>query len=548
MPYLGLLAFVALIVGLVLAALALARTAAYARAVIAFDVLAARRPAAILLCALLSFTGSALVATFVMWPEPRIHDEFSYLLGADTFVHGRLTNPPHPLWPFFESFHIIQQPTYASKYPPAQAAALAIGTLAFGHPLAGVWLAGALMCGAICWMLYAYVTPRWALVGGVIATLQVGIATYWTQSYWGGALAAAGSAIVFGATPRIVGNARTRDAVVLGAGLLLLANSRPFDGAITSLAAAGYLTIALVREPRRLLPTLSPLLLVLALGGAAMAYYNHVVTGHWWLHPYILHDRTYTAQPTLVLQKWRPVEAPRHETMEIQKDAWDKLPEVQEGSALTPRALRDLRRFFVGRGVFVPFVAGALFALTRADGRMLVAAIAWALGALRLLYFFKVHYAAAVAAPVYALVAIGLQQIAALRLRRWPLGEAFCLVAIAASVGSLLLDVERAPLIQTHFGYDDFYARRPDAIDRLERSPGRDLVVVSYGPEHPVHRDWVYNAADIDAADIVWARDMGPERNLELLAYFRDGQQRTVWLLKNGFDEESDGLHPYPDS
>ena len=185
-------------------------------------------------------------------PPPAFQDDFSYLLAADTFAHWRLANPSHPMWIHFETFHVIFHPTYASMYPPAQGLLLLAGRM-LGHPFVGVALSIGLMCAAICWMLQAWLPPGWALLGGVLPITRIGMFSYWANSYCGGAVAAIGGALVLGAWPRIIRRQRLGDALMLGLGLAILANSRPYEGFILALPVAVSLFLWMLgkRSPPR---------------------------------------------------------------------------------------------------------------------------------------------------------------------------------------------------------------------------------------------------------------------------------------------------------
>ncbi len=104
------------------------------------------------LAIVLIVAAAILVRLSPLWllpiPAPLVHDEFVHLLAGDTFAHGRIASPTHPMWLLFDTIHVNQHPTYISKYPPAQSAVLAVGQV-LGDPWFGVLLSVALMCAAV---------------------------------------------------------------------------------------------------------------------------------------------------------------------------------------------------------------------------------------------------------------------------------------------------------------------------------------------------------------------------------------------------------------
>src|SRR5262249_54390048 len=134
-----------------------------------------------------------------------------------------------------------------SMYPPMQGVMLAVGEL-LGNPWIGVLLACAAMVAVVYWMLLAWLPARWAMLGGIVVWLKFCFTSYWINSYLGGAIGAAGGALLLGSLARILRKPRTRDALLFAFGLAILANSRPYEGFLFSLPAVLFLLWWLFRS------------------------------------------------------------------------------------------------------------------------------------------------------------------------------------------------------------------------------------------------------------------------------------------------------------
>jgi len=475
-------------------------------------------------------------------PEPRIHDEFSFLLAADTFAHGRLVNPPHPFWPHFESMHILTRPVYVSAFPIAQALLLAGGKV-FGSPWLGVWLSTGLMCGAICWMLQGWVTARWALLGAALVVMRLGVSSYWMNSYWGGNAGAIGGALALGALVRLNRKARWQTAAAFAAGIAILAHSRPVEGAVFALVSL----IVLWRVPLRLAVVL-PVTLIGVAVGAGTAYYYARVTGKAWMMPYVLY-RENTVAPHFVFEK--PRSEPIYNNRELRNFyVYSELENYRDARNAPVSDLVEKSaaywRFYVGPLLTIPLlVIPWAFRRDRAMRQALWILAGFSLAIIPQVWH-NVHYASPVTGLITLIVVLGMRHLRLWRVRGFRAGLTVVRLTPVACALVLVLRIflPGADAASPSWHWPDPYARRRASVAaQLGRMADKHLVFVRYAMNHDTGDEWVYNSADIDGSRVIWARELDRTSNEKLMRYFGD---RRVWLIEP--DHPAPRLIPYAEA
>ena len=516
------------------------------------DVLAHNRLISLLLIFFISFAGNIMWAEWHGSPAPYVVDEFSHQLAGDTFSHLRVTNPPHAYPEFFDAFYILQRPTYMSIYPPGQGIFLGLGQIFFGKQIYGLWLSAGLMCLAICWMLYAWLPPRWALIGGMVAVMQFGVFTYWSQSYWGGPVSAIGGALVFGSLGRLIKSLRYRDSFWLGLGFAVLLISRPVEGFLLTIPVGCLVLPWKVKfkdiDKRSWIKKVAlPLSLVALLTASAMGAYNKQITGQASLFPYVLYhqnDRVpyfiwqqINAKAKFVHDEMVFLDKENNEDYFLDKKTWrGMLHDVSDESI-------RIFMFFFGFPLAIPVVL-TLIELSRTYHLAIKfsAAFLFLLSPFFLLgYDVLPHYFSPMTCLVVFAITSGLKYLSGLKKHDQHRGHR---LVIYISVLQLIINIIFTPIIpsvrsQAHaIQSPSIYLPRMFTHEELKnillKRKGRYLVFVKYsGTDKSFWGSWVYNDADIDHAPVVWAWDMG-DHNRALINYFKDRQVLKVnvfWTL-----------------
>jgi len=499
--------------------------------------LAYRRKTAVAAVFLLGMVGRGALLVWLPVPRPAIADEFSHLLVADTLTHGRLTNPTHPEWEHFESIHIIQKPTYNSDYFPGQGALLALGELA-GHPWIAVLVVCAAMSAAVCWMLQAWVAPSWALLAGVLAVLRFGIASYWINGYYGGELAALGGALALGALPRLLKKPSVAMSVLLGVGVVLIGYTRAFEGLAVSVPVLAWLAIAALKKQSPLWTPL-PALAVIIAGIAGLLVYSRAVTGDPLRPPYAVNQATYGWPMTL---PWfhppevhlRHVELQRY--YDYERSVHDSSSTLLGELKLSTAKAQGIWRFYFGPALTIPLVM--LPAVWRSR-RVRMLAVCGGLTVLASLIETGTspHYAAAATGCFLGVLAECFRRLRRVRRAGRPAGLQLAVAAplIVMLIVGVRIGLENFGLLYTQATNFQSWCCVPEGnpnkarvTGMLEAKGGRHLVIVKPKTDPNNLFQWIYNAADIDDSAVVWARDMGAEKNRALVEYFRG---RQIWLL-----------------
>jgi hypothetical protein len=513
----------------------------------------------------IGFVLPLIFALFAGFPVPHVQDELSYCVAADTYAHFRLTNPTPANYEHFEVAHVLMEPSYISKYPPLQGIFMAAGQLIFGDQIYGVWLSCGLFAASLFWMMLAWTKSRWAIVGTVQMILLLGVNSYWSQSYWGGMVAAAGGALFLGGFRRLFEKLEVGSTVWMTLGGIILVNSRPFEGTLVMVIPSMLLLVWLLRDRTNSFATkfarvILPGVLLGSVALTGMCYQFYRVTGNPFKMPYSVHHAQYYPTPLFIFQ---PVneKATRGNTRirevyekytsppildNVLKQGW--LPDT---IYLSPIYGFIYMIFSLPLFLFSPLLAILLYVslpmvIRRSKWLLLIAGtvLFTFLCMSFAVWWDQYHYMAPLTSCFVLLFVEGCRQFYSSSERSRD--RKFVVACLAGlTIGSIIflqltyhkpLTLDRDFSADRELLFERMSAAQPVEIavpkratyfkyefeELIEQLPGKYIAIVSYDDAYDFHDEIVFNKANIENAKLVWAHDLGEEKNRSLVQYYYD--------------------------
>lgn len=483
-------------------------------------------------------------------PLPMIHDEFVYLFAADRYQSGHIQLPADPDAPFFEVLYILQDPTIAPKYPQLPGLLLALGQALTGEPWVGVWLSCGAMNFAIAWFLLPWTGRRGALVSLLLVGGYLGLSGYWMNSYWGGATSATMAALLLGAWTRLCRRASVGMGILFSLAWVGSLAARPYEGALLlGLPLAIHLTYRLWR-PQRIV--LAAIVLTAASGGAAISAYNNAITGSPWRMPYLAYSERYHYAPIFWFQPLRPKPVYSKPAIRITMELEEKRYHALRSEGGWRVRWEQWRTTFFNLAPGIAYVLPLAFLpLVLRRGRYWIPAALLCVGVAgcSLTVFHFAHYFAPFAPLLFLFLVAAWRQASAYR---W--GPAW---AAAYFVTVLCADVfvARAKVVSPLPPHPITLRKEIERV--LSQRDSQHVIFVrdrSVIPDGEATPDWTYNRANLDQAEVVWANDLGDDRNEHLLRRFpgreywrmdwpasalvltplhpRPGQEALTWVIR----------------
>ena len=470
---------------------------------------------------------------------PILHDEYAYLIQSKMLAAGHLWLPRHEVADSFDSFHLITDHVYASKYGPGTALFYAPATL-FHLP---TWLAPLLLSGIAVGLIYLLATELLGGGSGLLAALMLLSLGVFRRT----------SITIMSQAPMLVlallamlalvywhKEHGTRWILLLGISVGLAAITRPVDALCIAIPLALGVVLELKHlDNRRRITTIALGLLGMAPFLLLQAVYNKGVTGDIKTLPWDYYAQHNDAYDSISRKPIDPSVRPQSALPQKQQffDEFvlpayrDKLSKsrsqlvVDRAARLfagPPLAEQEKNRLIYGvlpNPLLIALLPVGLLGLTHRRW------IFWLpLPLFVLIYasytFFLPHYAVAIA-PAAIINVIAVRD--ALQ-RTWPGGTgklsglplSFALVVIALCLTAL---PQFNPTRHDQW-FDAPLLRDVDAkLAKIERPA---VVLFKYDPDRSLHEEPVYNTAAAwpDDAKVIRAHDLGDNANAKLFAYY----------------------------